>query len=297
VESDVKIPVRVGVVILPEYPWREAVALWRRAEQLGFSHAWTYDHLTWRGHRDRAWFGAVPTLTAAALATDRIRLGTLVASPNFRHPLPLAKEVVTLDDICCGRFTLGIGSGSTGWDATMTGTDAWTLRERSDRFSEFVEVADLLLRDPTATYVGRFYSARDARTLPGCVQRPRVPFAIAASAPKGIRVAARFAQTWVTTGSRVRPGPVNPRQGARDVRQQMDLLDRACNDIGRESSDIARMVVTGPTLTSGLRSRDEFADTAGCYASVGVTDLAVHWPRPTEPYQADYSIFERIFSG
>jgi hypothetical protein len=113
----------VGVLILPEQRWRESRVLWQRAEELGFAHAWTYDHITWRGHRDLAWFSAIPTLTAAALATERIRLGTLVASPNFRHPLTLAKEIVTLDDISGGRVTLGIGKGSTGWDATVMAAD------------------------------------------------------------------------------------------------------------------------------------------------------------------------------
>ena len=217
-------PLRVGVLILPEHPWRESCVLWQRAEELGFEHAWTYDHLTWRGHRDLPWFSAIPTLTAAALATDRIRLGTLVASPNFRHPLTLAKEIVTLDDISGGRLTLGIGQGSTGWDATMMGAEPRSPRERSERFREFVELTDLLLREPETTYLGNFYSAREARTYPGCVQSPRVPFAIAASGRTGMRLAARFAETWVTTGSRTRPGPVDAAQGTRDVRDQIDLV-------------------------------------------------------------------------
>src|SRR5712692_4007145 len=101
---------RLGVVILPELPWSRAATLWRRAEELGFDHAWTYDHLAWRSLRDDPWFGAIPTLTAAAVATGRIRLGTLVASPTFRHPVPFAKELITINDICGGRFTLGIGA-------------------------------------------------------------------------------------------------------------------------------------------------------------------------------------------
>src|SRR6266487_3912038 len=163
-----KFPLRVGVLILPEHPWRESSTCWQRAEQLGLAHAWSYDHLTWRGHRGLPWFSAIPTLTAAALATDRIRLGTLVASPNFRHPLTLAKEIVTLDDISGGRLTLGIGRGSAGWDATMTGADAPSPRESSERFSEFVELTDLLLRESETTYLRNFYSAREARAYPGC---------------------------------------------------------------------------------------------------------------------------------
>ena len=99
---------------------------WRRAEELGFDHAWTYDHLAWRSLRDGPWFGAIPTLTAAAMVTDRIRLGTLVASPNFRHPVPFAKELMTLDDISGGRLAAGIGAGGTGWDAAMLGADPWS---------------------------------------------------------------------------------------------------------------------------------------------------------------------------
>jgi alkanesulfonate monooxygenase SsuD/methylene tetrahydromethanopterin reductase-like flavin-dependent oxidoreductase (luciferase family) len=290
-------PLRVGVLILPEQRWRESRVLWQRAEELGFAHAWTYDHITWRGHRDLAWFSAIPTLTAAALATERIRLGTLVASPNFRHPLTLAKEIVTLDDISGGRVTLGIGKGSTGWDATVMAADPLPERERSERFREFVELTDLLLRQPEACYAGTFYSVRDARTYPGCVQRPRVPLAIAASGRRGMPVAARFAETWVTTGDRTRTEPVDAAQGARDVRNQIDLLEEACADAGRDPATLSRLVVTGPTLTSGLSTVDAFADTAARYAAVGVTDLVVPWPRTNAPYQADLSTFERIFGA
>src|SRR5687767_1958566 len=143
---------RIGVLILPEFPWSTARNLWRHAEELGFDHAWTYDHLAWRSLRDSPWFAAIPTLTAAATATERIRLGTLVASPNFRHPVPFAKELITLDDISGGRLTLGIGSGGLGWDATMLGTSPWSPGERADRFAEFVALTDRLLRDSATSY-------------------------------------------------------------------------------------------------------------------------------------------------
>ena len=290
-------PLRVGVLILPEHPWRESCVRWQRAEELGFDHAWTYDHLTWRGHRDLPWFSAIPTLTGAAVATERIRLGTLVTSPNFRHPLTLAKEIITLDDISGGRLTLGIGQGSTGWDATMMVAEPWSARERRERFHEFVELTDVLLREPETTFDGNFYSVRDARTYPGCVQSPRVPIALAAGGQTGMRLAARFAETWVTTGNRTRPGPVDAAQGVRDVRDQIDLLEEACIDSGREPSRLSRLVLTGPRLTSGLSSVDEFEDTVGRFTAIGITDLVVHWPRASDPYRADTSIFEQIFAG
>ena len=154
---------RLGVVLLPERRWPDD--RWARAEALGFDHAWTYDHLTWRDLRDGPWFAAVPTLAAAALTTSTIRLGTLVASPNFRHPVPFAKELMTLDDLSGGRLTLGIGSGGTGWDATALGQEPWTVRERIGRFEEFVELADRVLSQAATSYEGRWYSAEEARSL------------------------------------------------------------------------------------------------------------------------------------
>jgi len=286
---------RVGVVILPEHPWATAVAQWRRVEDLGFDHAWTYDHLAWRDLRDGPWFGAIPTLTAAAIATTSIRIGTLVASPNFRHPVSFARELVTLDDVSGGRLELGLGAGGQGWDATVLGHEPWSLAERTARFVEFVDLLDDLLRQPETTFGGRYYRALEARTYPGCVQQPRVPFAIAATGPRSMHVAAKHASTWVTTGARSPDGSLLGRDaGAEVVAGQIHLLEGACSEIGRDPASIARLVLTGPELDAGLRSPAEFAETKAAYAAVGVTDLVVHWPRPSEPYAGDPSILERI---
>ena len=121
---------RVGIVILPDQRWSRGGDRWRRAEEYGFDHAWTYDHLGWRDLVDGPWFDAVPTLAAAATVTSRIRLGTFVASPNFRHPVHLAREVTALDDISGGRLTLGIGAGGGGYDATVLGGEPLPARVR-----------------------------------------------------------------------------------------------------------------------------------------------------------------------
>ncbi len=125
---------RLSTVILPYRRWHEGGrAAWTRAEELGFHTAYTYDHLSWRTFRDGPWFGAVPTLTAAAVATGRLRLGTLghlAELPPSGHP---RQGTDLLDDISGGRITLGIGAGGTGFDATALGQEPWTPRERADR--------------------------------------------------------------------------------------------------------------------------------------------------------------------
>jgi len=238
----------------------------------------------------------MPTLTAAATATERIRLGPLVASPNFRHPVPFAKEVISLDDISGGRLILGLGSGGEGWDATVLGQPRWSPRERADRFAEFVDLTDRLLREPQTSYEGRFYSAVGARTYPGCTQQPRVPFAVAATGTRAMFLAAAYADIWVTTGDHRPETALGPNEGSTAVRSQMDLLDDACSRFGRDPGSLARLVLSGLRLDSGLTSRDAFDETIGRYEAVGVTDFVVHWPRSDGPFGGDLTIFEQICS-
>jgi len=289
--------VRLGVLVLPEFRWSEARSLWGRVEELGFDHAWTYDHLAWRSLADSDWFGAVPVLAAAAVATSRIRLGTLVASPNFRHPVPFARELITLDDLSGGRFTLGFGAGGTGWDATVLGHDPWSPAERTARFAEFVDLLDLLLRQAVTTHRGRYYRAVEAHSVPGCVQRPRIPFAVAATGARGMALAVAHGQAWVTTGPAAPEGGLlGAEAGARVVGGQVRRLEEACAAAGRDPATLDRIVLTGPVLDGGLSSVDAFDDVVGRYAEAGVTDLVVHWPRPTEPYAGDRGVFEAVFS-
>jgi alkanesulfonate monooxygenase SsuD/methylene tetrahydromethanopterin reductase-like flavin-dependent oxidoreductase (luciferase family) len=289
--------VRVGVVILPDARWSEAAGRWRRAEELGFAHAWTYDHLAWRSLRDDPWFAMVPTLAAAASVTEQMRLGPLVASPNFRHPVPFAKELAALDDLTGGRLVVGLGAGGVGWDATVLGNPAWSSQERAGRFEEFVALTDLLLRQPVTTVEGRWYSADEARMVPGCVQQPRVPFAVAATGRRGMRLAATHGQAWVTTGLRAGPVAIPADEGAAMVATQIARLEEACAEVGRDPATIDRMLLTGAELDDGLSSVEAFRDVVGEYEAVGVTDLIVHWPRDTEPYRGDLATFERIFSA
>jgi alkanesulfonate monooxygenase SsuD/methylene tetrahydromethanopterin reductase-like flavin-dependent oxidoreductase (luciferase family) len=281
-------------MIVPEDRWSVAREKWRTAERMGFDHAWTYDHLNWRTFRDKEWFTAVPTLTAAAVETSRIGLGVLVASPNLRHPVYLAKDVTTLDDVAGGRLILGLGSGAAGFDATMTRRTAWSRPERTARFLEYVELTDRLLTRPVTTFEGRYYVAREVRTHPLCVQRPRVPFAVAAAGPQGMRLAARFGQYWVTTGEPNAFARAPYEKAVPVVRRQVEELERACAEVGRDPATVARLLVAGPTVGEVLASKDAFFDAAGRFAEVGVTDLVVQWPRPDEPFAGDVRVLEEV---
>ncbi|GHB58348.1 luciferase [Streptomyces xanthochromogenes] len=288
---------RLSTVILPVRRWHDGGRdEWLRAEELGFHTAYTYDHLSWRTFRDGPWFGAVPTLTAAAAATTRLRLGTLVTSPNFRHPVTLAKDLITLDDVSNGRITLGIGAGGNGFDATALGQEAWTPRERADRFGEFVPLLDRLLTEDSVTYDGTFYSAVEARNLPGCVQRPRIPFAVAATGPRGLRLAAKHGQGWVTTGDPKLFESGTPEESIEAIRGQITKLGAACEETGRDVGELDKILLTGFTPQPGrpLESLDAFVDFAGRHFELGFTEIVLHAPIPDSDFAADPKVFEQI---
>lgn len=288
---------RLGVCVLPEFPWIEAEPVWRRVEELGFDSAWTYDHITWSGMPSGPWYGAWPTLTAAATATSRIRLGTLVSSANFRIPVPFAQEIMSLDDISGGRLIVGIGAGSSGPDATVLGGEQWPPKERAARFAEFVELLDTMLTGATegrthTTFTGEHYQADNARLEPGCTQRPRTPFALAATGPRGLDLTARYAQTWVC---------VDAERGITTVEEQfarigelVAKLEQACERAGRDPGTIDRLALTGFGPSQPLKSVADFEDANARYTELGFTDLVVHYPRPNPPFAASLDTLEAV---
>lgn len=286
---------RVSVIILPIYSRRRLDEMWCHAEELGFHAAYTYDHLAWRSFSDGPWFGMVPTLAAAACVTSTIRLGSMVTSPNYRHPVTLAKDLMTLDDLSAGRITVGIGSGGTGFDATVLGNDAWTARERADRFGEFLPLLSQLLQGDVVTARGRYYSAVEARNFPGCVQQPRMPFFVAANGPRALRLAVTYGQGWVTTDLDGSGHPMTTAGAAREVlAQRMTKLVQAADSHQRDIAELDRVLVHHPTPAEPLASVGAFVDWAGECADLGFTELVLHWPVPESVFANDLRVFEAI---
>lgn len=286
--------VRVGVVVLPQQRWSEAAARWRAVEEMGFDHAWTYDHLAWQSLADEPWFATVPTLTAAATVTERIALGTWVASPNYRHPVPFAKEVMSLDDISGGRFVLGVGAGGTGWDARVLGQSELTPRERVERLEEFVSLLDLLLTQPSTSWRGRWFEAVEARMVPGPLGSRRPPFVVAANGPRAMTVAATLGDGWATTGAT----PLDDGQEAwwQGLERLCRRFDEALEAAGRAAGSVRRYLNLDSGAVFSLTSAEAFADALGRAAELGFTDVVTHWPRPEGVYAGDDAVLEQVAS-
>lgn len=285
---------RVGIVILPEHRWWAAEPKWQAVEAYGFDHAWTMDHLGWRSLVDGPWFGAVPTLTAAAMVTERIGLGTFVASPNFRHPVPFARDLTALDDISDGRFILGVGAGgATGYDTTVMGQPELSARERADRFGEFVEVLDKLLTAERTTFDGEYYTVDDARSAPGCVQRPRLPFVVAANGPKTMKIAARFGTGWATTGRGTWHGEPSMDDWWNSVGVASSMFTEALIEV-QQPRRPARFLQLDAAPEYVLSSVEAFRDALGRAAEFGFTDVVAPWPRDDGIFAGAERVLEEI---
>jgi len=287
--------VRFGIVILPQHPWAVARDAWRGAEALGFDHAWTYDHLSWRSLANEPWHATVPTLTAAAVVTERIRLGTFVSSPNYRHPVPFAKEVATVDDISGGRFILGVGSGGTGFDASVLGQGELSPRGRHERFAEFVTQLDRLLRheaegESGIDLDGAWFTASGARMVGAPAQEPRMPFVLAANGPKGLGLVCRHAAGWVTTGADGQVGD----QWWGSVAALAARLDEAAAASGRDPASIDRYLSLDSGGSFSLASIGAFEDAAGRAAELGFTDVVAHWPRREGIYAGSLAVLDDV---
>jgi alkanesulfonate monooxygenase SsuD/methylene tetrahydromethanopterin reductase-like flavin-dependent oxidoreductase (luciferase family) len=289
---------RIGLVVLPQLRWAEAAKRWRAVEDMGFDHAWTYDHLAWQNLSDEPWFATIPTLTAAATVTTRIRLGTWVASPNFRHPVPFAKELMTLDDVSAGRLILGVGAGGTGWDADVLGEPQPTPGARVERLDAFVTMLDALLTSGETTASHPPYAAVRARMHPGPVQQPRPPFVIAANGPRAVRVAVRLAARpgdgWATTGvTAAEDGQAAWWAGVREV---VARVDEACAAAGRDPGSLDRYLNLDSDAAYSLSSLESFRDGVGRARELGFTDVIAHWPRASKHYVGDEAVLEAVAS-
>jgi len=147
----------------------------RRAEEAGWGALLVWDHVV--GEKELRWQIADPwiLLTAAALATRRIRLGTAITPVARRRPSKLAREVTTLDRLTGGRMVLGAALGAPVADEYGSFGDTTDTKVLAERLDEGLHALDLLWSGEPVTYQGNQIMIDDVVFLPTPVQRPRVP--------------------------------------------------------------------------------------------------------------------------
>jgi len=145
------------------------------AEAAGWDGLFVWDHVVHHKNNGRSFGDPWMLLTAAALATERIKLGTLVTPVARRRPQQLARQVATLDNLTGGRVVLGAGLGGPIEDeygAFGEPTDPKLLAERLD---EGLHLLDRYWSGDPVTHEGSHFQVDDVALLPTPLQRPRVP--------------------------------------------------------------------------------------------------------------------------
>lgn len=180
---------------LPHHPFRFGLISYspstniiiqaRRAEELGYSAFHLSDHM----------FNMAPiaAITAAAMATTTLRIGSMVFGNDFWHPAILAREALAIDGLSNGRLEFGIGSGWYSEDYKQLGIQMDVPAVRISRLEESVSILKGLLAGEVVTFEGKYYNicALDLAAKP--VQQPHVPLTIGGGGKRVLSLAARQA--------------------------------------------------------------------------------------------------------
>ncbi|GCE25751.1 luciferase-like protein [Dictyobacter alpinus] len=160
------------------------------AEEAGWDGFFVWDHIgdKWGDEVLDPWV----MLTAMAMRTQRVKLGTMVTPVTRRRPWKLAREVATLDQLSNGRVILGVGSG--GGIEYINYHEPGDVKTYGERMDEALELLSLLWSGERISYQGEYYQLENVRHLPRPVQQPRVPIWVGGVWPnhKPMRRAARW---------------------------------------------------------------------------------------------------------
>jgi alkanesulfonate monooxygenase SsuD/methylene tetrahydromethanopterin reductase-like flavin-dependent oxidoreductase (luciferase family) len=167
----------------------------RAAEAVGFDSIWVGDHLLYRadGGAERGPWEAWTMLAALVAATERVKLGPLVACAAFHPPGLIAKMAATVAEISGGRFVLGLGAG---WNEEEFRAYGLPFDNRVSRFEEAFTIIRCLLAGQRVAVHGRHFDVDDAVLLPRPAAPPRLM--IGSNGPRMLAATLPHVDTWNT---------------------------------------------------------------------------------------------------
>lgn len=283
---------------------QQAVDLAVYAEQLGFDSVWGNDHVSTQAYV-RGEFAEPPRfydpyvyLSYVAARTERITLATAITVMPFRHPVVVAKQAMTLDQLSRGRFQLGLGIG-----AYREETEAmWPDRpmHRGRHAEEFMQALGLLMTQRRASFAGEYIQFDDVESYPKAVQNP-LPMLSGGNAAGSRERAGRFAHGWLPaclTPAEITAGMADVRRSAEEVGRQLpddfDVAPQMAVALGATTEN-AMEVFRSSQLFNHMRSLSEstlkgrqadwsgrnligtaeqIVDRVGEYTDAGVTTLS-----------------------
>ena len=293
--------IRLGINLWSQASdWPSFLAAARRADDLGYDHFWTWDHV-WAifGDPHQPIFEGYTALSAIAAATRNVRLGLFVGANTFRNPGIVTKAITTIDHISGGRAILGIGGAWFEAEHRAFGVDFGTgFGQRLDWLGEAVPAMRTLLDggEVTSPAGGRY--AFDRLWIDPLPVQEHLPIMIGGGGErKTLRLVAQYADIWNVFGL------------PETVAHKDEVLRRHCAEVGRDPDTIERTLGCKVTIraTEGEAERvrqsllahnrtpasrvegdvsfwtgtpEQIAETVRSYQAVGFSTFILELPAP-----------------
>lgn len=235
------------------HPAPSILAAGRLADDLGLDAFFIGDH---PAYAPDAWLH----LTALAMQTERIRLGSVVLCAGYRPPVLTARLAADLDNLSGGRFILGLGHGWNAAEFAQLGLPFPPVPERQRALAEAIEIVRGVWGDQPFTFQGEFRSTKNGWVQPSPRQKPAPPLILAGAGERtALRLVARYADA-CNFGAGHSTGLART---ANDVQHKNAVLDQYCREAGRDPRSVLRTHFTSwlmiaPTEKAVRAKRDHY---------------------------------------
>ena len=258
---------------------REAIVTFaREAEQRQIASLWVSDHVvfprtatgSYPGGRfphppDKAYLEPVTVLSAAAMATDRARLGSSVFILGHRHPVVMAKMLASIDVLSGGRLICGVGVGWWKEELEILGAP---FHARGRQADEAIRVFKALWTMDNPAFDGEFFRFRDLGFAPKPVQKPHPPIWVGGDSPGAFRRVVTLGDGWHATSKT--PG---------QLREALGRLRKAADAAGRRWETIALSLRFGLSDELLARGPEAAIDQLVEYKRLGLSHVLLEFRR------------------
>jgi len=205
---------RFGVDLQAPFEGLGWLDTFRACEDLGYSTIFVPDHFDGGP-------GPIAALASAAAVTSQIGLGTLVLAADYRHPVVLAREIATIDQISSGRVELGLGAGWKAWDYEASGIPMDRPGVRVSRLIEYVEVMKGLFGGSPFSFDGEHFTITELPGTPAPHRPGGPPILIGGGAPRMLRHAGAVADI-VGVNPSIHSGEIDAEAAADGLADRID---------------------------------------------------------------------------
>ena len=247
------------------------VELAQAAEKAGFDMVTVMDHfyqIGVVGSEEEPMLEGYAVLSALAMRTNRVLLGTMVSGVTYRNPAMLAKIVTTLDVLSRGRAVLGLGAAWNESEHAGYGIEFPPIGRREDRLEEALTIIRAMFDEERPSFEGTYYRIERALNRPRPIRPGGPKILVGGSGEKRtLKLAARFADMTNWFGA------------LEDAAPKLAVLDRHCEAVGRDPAAILRTVSLPVVLVDSERDKAAAlasipADRRGAIVAVTVSEGA-----------------------